>query len=151
MLPVRSVLASTAVLRPAAGEYPLAIPGNTTLINLSAENSYEVEPGVTLTVIGESTEKTTYALEYGKFRLIIPAGVDYAVLKENYPELLQKADLLVLSPLDISYIPPRLWAELQPAAILWNSTELSPFESSVSTESGKNFSLSTDGTSIWTK
>jgi len=151
MLPVKSVLASNAVLRPAAGEYPLLLPDNSTLINLSAGHAYELEPGVTLTVIGESTEKTAFALEYGKFRLIIPAGVDYADLKEHDPDLLQGADLLVLSPLDTSYIPPRLWIQLEPAAILWNSLELSPFDSAFTTESGNNFSLSTDGTSVWTK
>jgi hypothetical protein len=104
-----------------------------------------------LTVIGESTEKTAHTLENGKFRLVIPAGVDYAILKDQYPDLLQRANMLVLSPLDTSYIPPRLWIQFEPAAILWNSPEPSPFESSLSVDSGKNFSISTDGTSIWIK
>lgn len=68
----------------------------------------EIEGGISLSVIGESPGKAAYALKYGQANIVIPAGVDYAVIMEAHPGLLENTDLLILSPSDTSYIPPRL-------------------------------------------
>lgn len=148
-LPVNTILAANSILRPAAGEYPLSLPDSTSLINLSSARALEIEPGVSLSVIGESIGKAAYALEYGQVSIIIPAGVDYAVLTRDHPDLLENADLLILSPLDTSYIPPRLWSQLQPGILLWNSLESSPFEASILIAESKPISLISDGRSLW--
>jgi hypothetical protein len=149
MLRVGSMMTSTAVLRPSAGNYPLTLPENTTLITLPAGKPVEIEPGLTLTVIGEVTEQAAYALQYGETTILIPAGVDYALLKENYPDLMQQPDLLILTPDDVSYIPPRLWSELEPKTILWNSLESSPYQGALSLNSIDRISIVSDGIQIW--
>ena len=120
------------------------------MVTLSAGEPVELEPGLTLTVIGEATEQTAYVLQYNDVTILIPAGVDYALLKEDYPALMQQPDVLILSPQDVSYIPPRLWSELEPEYILWNSLEPSPYTNSISlTDDAKGTTLVSDGVSLW--
>ena len=149
MLRVDSVMTSTSVLHPSAGNYPLTPPDNTRLIILPAGNPVEIEPGLTLTVIGEATEQAAYALHYGEVTILIPAGVDYALLKDNYPDLMQQPDILILTPQDISYIPPRLWSELEPKAILWNSLDPSPYQGALSLNSVDRISIISDSIQVW--
>ena len=78
--------------------------------------------------------------------ILIPAGVDYALLNEKYPDLMQKPDLLILTPDDVSYIPPRLWSELEPKTILWNSLEPAPYQDVISLNNVDRFSVISDGT-----
>jgi len=148
-LPVKAILTANAILRPAAGEYPLSLPDSTDLINLSSTTALEIEKGISLSVIGEAPEKTAYSLEYGQVSIVIPAGVDYALIRETHPGLLENADLLILSPLDTSYIPPRLWSQLEPGMLLWNSLDLSPFGGQFSIGESGTISLISDGTSLW--
>jgi len=149
MLRIDSVMTSTAVLRPSAGNYPLTLPDNIKLITLPAGEPVAIEPGLTLTVIGEVTEQAAYALQYGEVTILIPAGVDYALLKEKYPDLMRQPDLLILTPYDVSYIPPRLWSELEPKTILWNSLEPSPYQGALSLNSVDWTSIVSDGIQIW--
>ena len=148
-LPVKAILAANSILRPAAGEYPMSLPDSTNLLNLSSTTTLEIEPGISLSVIGESPGKAAYALEYGNVTIVIPAGVDYAVIRDDHPGLLDNADLLILSPLDTSYIPPRLWSQLESGMLLWNSLDPSPFSYSFSTSESEAFSLISDGLSLW--
>lgn len=148
-LPVKAILTANAILRPAAGEYPLSLPDSTDLINLSSTTALEIERELSLSVIGEAPEKTAYSLEYGQVSIVIPAGVDYALIRETHPGLLENVDLLILSPLDTSYIPPRLWSQLEPGMLLWNSLDLSPFGGQFSIGESGTISLISDGTSLW--
>lgn len=148
-LAVNSILAANSILRPAAGEYPLSLPESTNLINLSSIAALEIEEGISLSVIAESPGKAAYMIQYGHVSIVIPAGVDYALIRDAHPGLLEKADLLILSPSDTSYIPPRLWSQLEPGILLWNSLDPSPFSSSLSTSESESISIISDGSSIW--
>ena len=87
---------------------------------------YTVETGVTLTVVTEDGEGAALFLEYGSLRVLIPNGVDYALIHEQAPAALQTPTVLVLAPEDVSYIPSRVWTDLEPQVVLWNSPALSP-------------------------
>jgi len=141
MVRINSLITSNTVLRPAEGNHSLVIPEAVPLAALPVGEPLELEPGLSLTIIGEATEVAAYALYYNQVTLLIPAGVDYALLKEAHPDLFSKTDILLLSPEDISYIPPRLWVELDPVVILWNSREISPY-------SGANIFTVESGVSI---
>jgi len=149
MVSVRAVIAANSILRPSTGTYPLKVPENTNLLSLAEKDGLEIEPGLTLTVIGEAPGQAAYAIQYKEATLLIPAGVDYALLKEEYPALMAKPAVLVLTPSDISYIPPRLWIELAPGAILWNNQEDSPFEDPISLEGTKDIEIISDGLNFW--
>ena len=148
-LPVRSILAANSILRPAAGEYPMSLPDSTNLLNLSSTTTLEIEQGISLSVIGESPGKAAYALEYGNVTIVIPAGVDYAAIRETHPGLLDNANLLILSPSDTSYIPPRLWSQLEPGMLLWNSLDPSPFSYSFLTSELNGMLITSNGDSLW--
>ena len=149
MLQVRSVFSTNSIFRPSANAYPLQIPENTNLLTLAENDGLEIEPGFTVTVIGEAPEQSAYAIQFKEMTILIPAGVDYALLKEQYSALMAQPDVLVLTPDDISYIPPRLWVELAPRAILWNSLEDSPFEMALSLTDNDPIELISDGIDIW--
>jgi competence protein ComEC len=149
MLPVRSVLTSTAVLRPSAGAYPFQVPETTSLSVVDSRSSLEIEPGLTISVIGEASEVSAFCLQYGEITILIPAGVDYAALKQDHPDLMQSPDVLVLTPEDVAYIPPRLWTELQPGILVWNSLEASPYSGTQALGSQLPYELIMDGNTIW--
>lgn len=145
MLPVRSVIATAAILRPSADAYPFQVPEDTALSIINDAAPLEIEPGLTLMVIGEESGKSAYALQYGENTILIPGGVDYALLKQAHPELLQAPDVLVLTPEDVAYIPPRLWAELQPGTLVWNSVDASPYSGALIPAEGAITNVALDG------
>ena len=151
MIKVKSVITSNAVLRPAVENYPLQVPENTDLLALSPNEPLEVEPGFTISMIGESTERTAYLLQYREVSILIPAGVDYAAIRDEHPEAMVKPDIIVLTPEDVSYIPPRLWAELEPGVILWNSVEVSPFVNALDLKEDRNVEIISDGVTLLQK
>ena len=148
MVRVNSLLTSNAVLRPAEGAHSLVLPEGVALAALPVGEPLELEPGLSLTVIGESAEVAAFALEYRQVTLLIPAGVDYALLKEEFPDLFDQPDILLLAPEDVSYIPPRLWAELNPAVLLWNSRETSPYSGANAFTVENGVSILSDGVSV---
>ncbi len=148
-LPVHSILAANSILRPAAGEYPLTLPDSTNLVNLSSIAALEIEEGLSISVIAESPGKAAYTIQYGQVSIVVPAGVDYALIRGAHPGLLENANLLILSPSDTSYIPPRLWSQLEPGMLLWNSLDPSPFKSSFLTSDSEYLSLVSDGRTLW--
>jgi competence protein ComEC len=151
MLAVKTIVISNAILRPSVDSYPLQVPENSHLLTIAEEVKLEIEPGLTLTLIGETPGQAAYSIQYNDVCILIPAGVDYALLKEHFPELMHQPDILILTPDDISYIPPRLWVGLQPGSILWNSLEVSPFTSSLYTTATGDVDLITDGNAVWMK
>lgn len=148
MVRVNSLITSNTVLRPAERKHALVLPAAVALAALPVGEPLELEPGLSLAMIGEASEVVVYALEYHQLTLLIPAGVDYALLKEDRPDLFDQPHILLLSPEDVSYIPPRLWAELNPAVLLWNSRETSPYSGAnvFTVESG--VSILSDGASV---
>lgn len=149
MLKVDSVITSNTVLRPSVENYPLALPEDTSLSTLPVAEAVELEPDLTFTVIAEGVGSAAYAIRYGQVTLVIPAGVDYALLKEKSPDLMESPEVLILSPEDVSYIPPRLWSELEPKLVFWNSLETSPFAGSVTPVNDNRASIITDGIQVW--
>ncbi len=149
MIAVKTIISANAILRPSVDIYPLQVPDYTQLITIAENEPFELEPGLTLALIGEAPGQAAYSIQYKDVNILIPAGVDYALLKAQYPVLMQKPEVLVLSPDDISYIPPRLWTELEPGVILWNSLEVSPFTPSLYPFATSDVELVTDGNTLW--
>jgi len=149
LVAVKTVVTSNAILRPSVDSYPLKVPENSGLFTIAENAAQEIEPDFTLTLIGEAPGRDAYAIQYNEIFILIPAGVDYALLKEHYLEKMLQPDILVLTPDDISYIPPRLWTELEPEVILWNSLEASPFPTFLSLSAKTDVELITDGITVW--
>ncbi len=125
---VKKVLLTAPVYVTGAYDKPLILPEGMTKTKVKTMKAYTVEPGVTLTVVAEDGNSAALYLEYGSLRLLIPNGVDYALIREHSPAVLQSPTVLVLAPEDTSYIPTRVWTDLSPKVVVWNSVALSPDE-----------------------
>lgn len=151
MIKLKSVITSNAVLRPSVANHPLRVPDNTDLLVLSPNESLEVEPGFTISMIGESTERSAYLFQYRDVSILMPAGVDYAAIRDEHPDAMHQPDVIVLTLDDVSYIPPRLWSELKPEIILWNSVEVSPFVNALDLKEDRNVEVISDGDTLQIK
>lgn len=123
---VKKVILTAPVYVTGADDAPLVIPQGVEKSRLKTMELYTVEAGLTLTVVAEDGDSAALYLEYGSLRVLIPNGVDYALIHEQAPAALQTPTVLVLAPEDVSYIPPRVWTDLEPQVVLWNSPALSP-------------------------
>ena len=80
--------------------------------------------------------------------MLIPNGVDFALIKESSPAAMMGVTVLILNEDDISYIPPRVWEGLQPDLVLWNSVSVSPIETWYGVDSTDQINLISDGFGI---
>jgi competence protein ComEC len=149
MLPVHSVITTNSVLRPAADSHPLSIQDKQSLVVLEEGKPLTLEEGLTLAFIGGEPGKAAYSITWKETTIVIPAGVDLAMISQANPGLFDHPQFLVLTPEDVSYIPARLWEEFNPSIILWNSLDTSPVASSISLEENKRISFTSDGVQIW--
>jgi hypothetical protein len=98
-----------------------------------------------LTLLAANARDTALLLEYGQTCVLIPNGVDFAEIKETSTEALSGLSALILDERDISYIPPRVWRQIEPQVILWKDVSLSPFEESVGLDTARMVELVSDG------
>ena len=77
--------------------------------------------------------------------MLIPNGVDYTLIKAANPDALHDLSLLVVGEEDLRYIPARVWQDLLPTSILWNSAAVAPVEGWLNLEDGAKIGLFTDG------
>lgn len=125
-LPLRSVVLPPVVYRAGTDTRPLEIPPHLTLEKLQPGSVVDYDPGLQLRVVAESYESAAFLITYGNVKILIPNGVDYALIKSADPAVLNGLSVLVLTDSDISYIPPRVWQQLEPSLVLWNSAAVTP-------------------------
>lgn len=143
------ILLSPSVYQLENEEEPVTIPDGIAIEKLVSRQHLEVEPGLILTLLSENGQDTALLLEFGGQRILIPDGVDYALIHSETPDVLVGLTALVLTPEDVRYIPPRVWTNLAPRVILWNGVSLSPFTGSFGTDVDAAVSLVLDGTNAW--
>jgi hypothetical protein len=148
---VKKVLLAPAIYRLEKGGQSIIIPGGINIEKILPGQKIEIEPGVSISLVSESLQGTALLMEYDSLKVLIPNGVDYAAIKTDAPESMQGVTALVLSPQDISYIPPRVWQQLNPDVILWNDISLSPFVNSIGVDDLDDVSLVSNGKEFWIK
>ncbi len=146
---IRQVLLAPSSYRAEEDSKPLTIPDGITVEKLLPGESLEIEPGLWLTLAAEDLNGTALLIQYGSLRVLIPNGVDYAEINASLPEALTGLTALVLSPEDVSYIPPRVWHNLNPQMILWSDRGISPFENSLGADVSADVHLVADGLDAW--
>ncbi len=90
-----------------------------------------------------------FSSRMNKMKILVPGGVDYALIKATAPDALRDLSVIVVGEDDISYIPPRVWQALEPAAIVWHSTAVSPVAGWLSLDGGEVIPLVSDGSEIY--
>lgn len=143
---IRQVQLAPSSYRSEEDSLPLRIPDGIEVEKLLPAESIEIEPGVWLTLAAEDLNGTALLVQYGSLRMLIPNGVDFAVIKATSPDALSGLTALLLGPEDVSYIPPRVWRNLNPKMILWSDRGISPFENSLGVDESADVHLILDGT-----
>jgi hypothetical protein len=144
-IPVTTTVLTPSVYLAGADQQQVKIPANIGVEKLSEGSQIKYASGLRVQLAGVSIESTALFAEFNQIRLLIPNGVDYALIHENAPETLENITILILQDEDISYIPPRVWQGLNPQVVLWNSTSLSPEPGWVGTDTHSKVELITDG------
>lgn len=148
-IPVKSVVLPPVVYRAGAESSPVTIPSNLTSIKLKSGEGLEIDESMTVHVVAESADAAALLVKYDHIKMLIPNGVDFALIKEVDPTALSGLSVLVLNESDISYIPPRVWQALEPRVVLWNSPALCPVEGWLNLEQSGNISIISDGREIF--
>ncbi len=146
---VNEVLLAPSSYRAEQDSKPLSIPDGIEVEKLLPAQTLEIEPGLRLTLIAEDLNGTAILLHYGSLRVLIPNGVDYAEINTTSPEALKGLTALVLGPEDVSYIPPRVWRNLNPQVIVWRDRGVSPFENAVGADIYSDTHLVSNGSKTW--
>ncbi len=139
------------VYPPSGSEMPVLLPESLEIEKLTAGQTVEMEKGLTISLVAESSLATAVLITFGGQQFLIPNGVDYAVIRAEAPAALDDLTALVLRPEDVSYIPPRVWLQLNPGVILWNSATLSPFDDSYGADEDAHVILDADGEKVWVR
>jgi hypothetical protein len=72
MLAVKIIIVSNGILRPSVDNYPLKVPENSQLLTIAEETELEIEPELTLTLIGETPAQAAYSIQYKETNILIP-------------------------------------------------------------------------------
>ena len=148
-IPVRSVILPPVVYRAGAESKPVTIPSELSPNKLQPGEGVELGGEVMIRVVAESLDSAAILVTYKELKILIPNGVDYALIREKEPTVLDDLSILVLREEDISYIPPRVWQALSPLAVLWNSPAVSPAEGWMSLEQQVEIIIISDGKDLY--
>lgn len=144
-IPISKAVLTSAVYMAGADQRPLRVPQNIELVKLASGGERTYPSGMVIRLAGGDQTANALLIEYGRMRILFPNGVDFAMLRDTSPDVLDDPTLLLLQEEDISYIPPRVWQALEPQLILWNSTALSPEATWLGNDTYRRISISTDG------
>ena len=147
-LPLKTILVAPVVYQSGAETKPLSLPPGISVEKLPPRASIEYGGGLSVRLVAEDLQSTAYLITHGDIRVLVPNGVDYALIKETDPAVLDGLFALVLSEDDLSYIPPRVWQALVPGIILWNSAALCPVEGWLAPAAGVPVGLVSDTTGL---
>lgn len=148
-VPVGSVVLAPVVYQAGADSRPFSAPEGAGVVKLPPGGSMGYSEDLDIRIVAESPSAAALLITHGQVKVLIPNGVDHALIKESAPAALLDLAVIVISEEDVSYIPPRVWQALAPAAILWNSPAVCPVEGWLSLDGGDVVELVSDGKAIY--
>jgi len=148
-VPLRAVVLAPVVYQAGADESPFSVPPGIEVIKLQRGGGLRYSEELEIRIVAESPSSAALLITYDRVKMLIPGGVDYALIKETTPAALQDLSLIVVGEDDISYIPPRVWQALAPAAILWRDPSVCPVEGWLSLEGGDVLEMTSNGEGLY--
>ena len=148
-VPLRAVVLAPVVYRAAADTKPLDLPAGIDPVKLQPGSVMDYSAGVTVRVLAESYDSAAFLVTHGSLKILIPNGVDFALIKAADPAALKGLSVLILNESDISYIPPRVWQQLAPRQVLWNSPSVTPVNTWLGPAEAGRVHLVSDGTNLF--
>jgi len=147
-IPISNVLLSPNVYQSGADQRPVQIPDEIPVVKMQPGEIIEYPSGLKVFAAADSIGNSALYLTYGDISILIPNGVDYASIQKSAPEVLIKPTILILQNADISYIPPRVWMNLDPQLVLWNSPCIPPEAGWLGVNSGERVSITSNGKTL---
>jgi hypothetical protein len=128
---------------------PVAIPTDLSPVKLAPGEEVVLNGNLTICVVAESLDSAALFITHGAVKMLIPNGVDYALIREQNAAALDDLSILVLGEADISYIPPRVWLAHHPQLVVWNSPALSPAAGWYSLDFADQISILSNGQELF--
>lgn len=148
-IPVKSVILPPVVYLAGAESKPVAIPTDLSPVKLAPGEEVVLNGNLTICVVAESLDSAALFITHGAVKMLIPNGVDYALIREQNAAALDDLSILVLGEADISYIPPRVWLAHHPQLVVWNSPALSPAAGWYSLDFADQISILSNGQELF--
>jgi competence protein ComEC len=111
-----------------------------------------------LSILAVSEDAVAIGIQYNRFKLLIPGGVDLSLLQQQVPEWLSGVTLLALSDQDLQGKSSSLWSSITPYIFLWMSPQPAPLELPPVQPNNSNWinifqyigvSIASDGQNLW--
>ena len=147
-LPVRMAILSPPVYLVSDETSPLSLPDGMQIKKLSDGEIIQIEEGLTIQPITADLEHTALLLTYGETRILIPGGVDPALLDQSANRL-SGLSVLILNDQDVANLPTDMWQNFGAQVILWNSPSVAPDPNWLGLDSQSVITLSGDGENYW--
>jgi competence protein ComEC len=150
-LPVRQAILTLPVSRLDDDLAPVTLPEGMEVKQLAAGEVIQVEAGLTVTPIAEDGSRTAVLIEYVNTRILVPGGVDPALLVAQQADNLSSLSLLILNEADVATLPADMWGNFGAQVILWNSPAVTPLPGWIGFETGDVVEVISDGTAYSVK
>jgi len=118
-------------------------------VKLQPGSAVDYSQGLSVRVVAESFDSAALLITHGAVKILIPNGVDFAQIKSVDPSIFNGLSILILNESDISYIPPRVWQQLAPRLVLWNSPSVTPVDTWLGPREPGNIHLISDGIDLY--
>jgi len=145
-LPIRQVLLAPSLTHPLTDETPIRLEGSFPTLEVDAA---EVVSAGTLRVeiLAADQASSALLLEAGSLKVLIPDGIDPALIRDLNPQRLNGLTAVVLAPDDIVLVPPSWWEKLNPQFIFWQDLSIPPESGWVSVQGSTSLELVSNGES----
>ncbi len=144
-LPVGQVMLAQSVLIPLENTSPVTLDASISQAELQTGDVIMFGGKTALRVLAANPSGAALLLDYQKCRILVPGGIDPAVLRQVDPRFTSGLTAILLTPADLTLVPPAWWNRWQAGLIFWQDNSLPPDLSWTSLPGKTVLSLVSDG------
>jgi len=143
-LPVKLAILTPAVYQVTDDQAALSLPEGMQQKKLAEAESIRVDSDLVIQPLAADASDTALLLTYQQLRILIPNGVDPALLASSSANL-DGLSVLILNDTDLANLPADMWQNFGAKTILWNSTNLAPDPAWSGLDTSTSISLKSNG------
>ncbi len=145
-LPIKAVILAPSLTHQLTDEAPIRFEES--LPTLEVETAEIVSAGTLgIEILAADQTSSALMLEARSVKVLIPDGIDPALIRNLNPQRLNGLTAIVLAPDDIVRVPPGWWEQFAPQFILWQDLSIPPATGWVSLQGKPSLELVSDGES----
>jgi len=147
LLPVDKVLLAPPVTLPVENMAPVQIDPSIPGAALENGDVIALDSTTSLRLLISTQQAAALLLEDHNCRILIPGGVDPALLNELDPSFTSSLTAILLTPADLALVPPAWWDRFSAATIIWQDLSQPPDPAWISLEGAPAIELVSNGDS----